>query len=147
VDPDPIPPLLAQTVAHAIDSSTLLLVAALTADSSGTAQHHLVAVMHSLLALELALKSHSDILKSCFSSPRGTVTAAFLISSSNRVRKNSSGGVDSRSHSVSANLTVMATAVDAGIIRLIKSYRDIIDAYVFPKIYADALKVKIAAHF
>ena len=41
----------------------------------------------------------------------------------------------------------MATAVDAGILRLVKGYRDIIDAYVFPKIYADALKAKIAAHF
>ena len=153
--PDPIPPILAQTTVHAIEASSLLLVSALSSDPTGTAQHHLIAVMHSLLALDLALSSHRDILRSCLPSPQGTVTAAYLISGGSvdglRDARGSGGasrfgGTNSdqsrRGIAVSSSLSEVAVAADAAITRLIHAYRDILDAYVFPKAYADILKSK-----
>ena len=152
MDPDPIPPILAQTAVHAIEASSLLLVSALSTDPTGTAQHHLIAVMHSLLALDLALSSHRDILRSCLPSSKGTVTAAYLISGGSvdghSIVRGSSGGRGATSDesrrgiSVSSSLSEVAGAADAAITRLIHAYRDILDAYVFPKAYADILKSK-----
>ena len=132
VDPDPIPSLLAQSVIHAVESMSLLLVSALANDPTGTAQHHLIAAMCALLSLELGLKGHNDILKSCLATPKGTITTAFLVSPS--------GGLHRRGITVSASLASMAAAVDAAIVRLLDGYSDVLDAYVFPEQYANALK-------
>ena len=117
---------------HAVESMSLLLVSALANDPTGTAQHHLIAVMCSLLALELALKGHNDILKSCLATPMGTVTTAFLVSPS--------GGLHRRGIMVSTSLGSMSKAVDTAIGRLLDGYSDVLDAYVFPEQYANALK-------
>ena len=47
-----------------------------------------------------------------------------------------------RGIAVSNSLSEVAVAADAAITRLIHAYRDILDAYVFPKAYADIIKSK-----
>ena len=99
-------------------------------------KHHLIAAMCSLLSLELGLKGHNDILKSCLATPTGTVTTAFLVSPS--------GGLHRRGIMVSTSLGSMAKAVDTAIGRLLDGYSDVLDAYVFPEQYANALKSRAA---
>ena len=150
MDFDPIPPLLVQTVVHAVECVSVLLVSALSLDPTGTAQHHLISVLYSLLALELALKGHSDTLNRCLSSScrnqKGIASAA-LLNSFSRVHHTymSPLGLTRRGTLLSAGLAAIEIAVDEAITRLIKGYKDILVTFVFPQLYANSMSVKIAA--
>ena len=63
-----IPPMMAQYVVHAIESVTLLLIAALTEDATGLVYHNVPCVFNCLLRLDHVLKRYSQSVHQAYSS-------------------------------------------------------------------------------
>jgi hypothetical protein len=164
VDPDPIPSSLAQAAVHAVEALSILLLAALTEDATGTAQHHAGAVVWSLLGLEMALLEHEDLVRRAL--PMSAVDLSRALSPSRvqrgghepsaRTSSSISGSGSSRAHRylklhrkdvsavLSPDLRSISIATDEALRRLIRGYSDVLVTYSFPKIYAEALQAKIA---
>ena len=162
VDPDPIPASLAQAAVHAVEALSILLLAALTEDATGTAQHHAGAVVWSLLGLEMALLEHEDLVRRAL--PMSAVDLSRALSPSRvqrgsqdlSVRTANSSGSGGRAHRylklhrkdvsavLSPDLRSISIATDEALRRLIRGYSDVLVTYSFPKVYAEALQAKIA---
>ena len=160
---------------------SILLVSALSLDSTGTAaQNFLVVVLHSLLGLEIALKGYFDTLHKCEYSSTDISTRALYLSARASVRGSSSitrvsaSGSGRGSHSVSSygsvsgangsgsnsalhrdleyghkilpnTLDDLYVTVNIALDKLIKGYKDVIVTNIFPELYSNSLKIRIAA--
>jgi hypothetical protein len=146
VNPDPVPPILAQTVIHAVESISSLLLSALTLDSSGTAQHHLAATICSLFALQLALQQYSEMLRKYL--PKLSPPTYDLFSVILPLNDSDSGSIGNRKGKIGNSkskdsLNGMTLAVEDAINKLIIGYRDVLVTYSLPQIYAEILKKKL----
>jgi hypothetical protein len=159
IQADPLPRSLAQSAVYAVETLSLLLLSALREDPSGLAQHHAGAVVCSLLALELAILDHEDLVKRAV--PLGAVNTSngnSLLSLSGYTGDyyaaqtggyQGYGGLARHRMDVAAalspDLRAVRIATEEALNRLVRGYRDVLVTYTFPKIYADALQAKVAA--
>lgn len=152
MEPYPLPPLIIQSVGHAVEAVSQLLLSALTLDPTGTAQHHLVCVVHSLLGLELALKGHRDTLSRCTREHPLTLSSHPSLTHLQHAQSHSNLSEallktlsKFQKDRDTPSLASLAGAVEAAITRLVTGYRDILATCVFPSLYAEALKIKLSA--
>lgn len=129
-----LPPLMAQYVVHAVESVTLLLIAALTEDATGLVYHNVPCVVNCLLRLDHALKAYSQTVHNAYMSEFHKLGKVQRIQYRVKSLTHLPGGVQS-----------ICLAVDDALKDLSESYYDVLKSCDFvDPLYAGALQSFLA---